>query len=105
MIEAYFTDEVIVVIRSVDEWNQATEIEVDASARVNKTDKLVKSADGEDKQATYLIFLSSTETVSIGDRIRVKKIRGSDTGDTRDFPIINITPSGGFEATHIEVTV
>lgn len=105
MIEAYFTDEIKLFSRTVDQARNATDVESDHACRVERTDRIVKDQDGKDRQASYLVFLSPGVAIKVGDSFIITKLNGTDTGETKKWPITSPFDANGFEASHIEVIV
>lgn len=104
MIEDYFTDKVVIIRRTVDEWNQVSSTEKTVDARVDKSDNLVKGPEGEDVQSSWMVYISKNEDVEIGDRIKIRELRGESVA-TVEFPILSIFIGGGFEPSHKEITI
>ena len=104
MIEDYFTDQVTLYVRSVNRARQATDTATTLAARVDRTDRIVKGQNGEDSAASYLVFLSSSSTVKIGDRLLVQTLNGAASGDSTKRIVLSVNKANGFESSHIEVT-
>lgn len=105
VIEDYFTDQVTIYTRTVDRARVATDTDTTLNCRVERTDRIVKDQDGEDRAASYQVFLPSSASVSIGDRLLIATLNGTATGDTRKYPVLAVFVAKGFEDGHIEVIV
>jgi len=105
MIADYFTDQVRIFATTYDAARRATTVETVVDARVQRTDRLVRDQDGEDRQASYTVFLSPSVSVAISDRLLVETLNGTASGDARRFPILSLFRANGFESHHTEVTV
>jgi hypothetical protein len=102
----YFTDQVeITPISGTDPYNKpVTGTAFTNEARVENTDKIVYGSNGQRLSSDQLIMLPSNVDISPGDRIQVKKMRGSVvTEDVRE--VISAFKVGDFGISHWEVYV
>ena len=105
MIEDYFTDTVFILRREYDLNNEVTETEDEYKCRIDHTDEVIKGADGNERQASYRIYLSPSAVVDLKDHVRIGELRGVDEVDTKSFPILTKSRHAGFDEHHIRLTI
>jgi hypothetical protein len=105
VIAGYFTDTISLVGKTYDDWNRPTDTLLSIRARVDKSNVMMTGQDGERIVGNFLIFVPSGTAVAMGDRVKITKIRGTATGDNREYVIMKIFNAGGFGDSHLELTV
>ena len=101
MITEYFTDDISIITQTRDRWQNTTETVTTVKGRLEKTDRNIPNAAGEDRQASYVVFLPKGSVVNIGDRI----FDGVYTGTGRRWTVLNVSEMDGFDPDHVEVVV
>ena len=104
MISDYFTHKITVYRPTRDPWNMQGEARIVYDARVQQTDRAVRSSQGEIKQASYLIYLSSDAVIMPEDQIYLGDGE-SESGDQFIYPVLSIFHAVGFADSHLQVTV
>jgi hypothetical protein len=107
MISNYLTDEIVIVDIKIDQWETATETDGDPiPARVEDINKLMLNNEGKEVLGNMLIFIDKDNTISYGDKIKIKK-KNSIAYEQPDkkFQVINITHYGMVTKKMIEIAI
>jgi hypothetical protein len=72
---------------------------------IEDTNRIIKSANGQDIKPNALILVDDTFTGVKGDIITLFKKFGTATGDTKEYEIIEVFVTGGMSVSHKEVLV
>lgn len=72
---------------------------------IENTNRIIKDKNGQDIKPNALILIDSTFPGSKGDIITLYKQFGTETGDTKEYEILEIFETGGMMSSHKEVIV
>lgn len=70
---------------------------------IEETNKIVKNRNGQDIKPNASILIDTSFPGVKGDIIQIYKQFGTETGDNKDYEIIEVFTTGGMSASHKEV--
>jgi hypothetical protein len=106
-INSYFTDQVVVVSVTVNQWGVITEADnAQEAARVEDYNRLILDSNGKEVMGNILIFLDKNSTIKTGDKIKLKTKNGiAYEQPDKKFQIKKINAAGMFKKKFIEIIV
>jgi len=97
MLNAYFTDAIVLVRKSFDKWGEPlADVLVSFDGRIERKTRLVRDFAGEQVISGAMIYAPSTLTITHVDQLRF---------DGADHVILSINTMADFSVTHQEVFV
>jgi hypothetical protein len=95
MLNAYFTDSIVLVQKSFDKWGEPlADVLVTFDGRIDRKTRLVRNFAGEQVVSGAMVYVPATLTITHVDQLRF---------DGSDHVILSINTMTDFSETHKEV--